>query len=104
MRKIYGSKFSSITSVLHAHLAICICDMQFSEEKEKKRGGRVMPVSIIRIYLLNDLYARALSIRLTPSAPNLMSPCAKRGCSTFCFDHHDGIFNTKENISDEFQK
>jgi len=85
MRKIYGSKFiyGSITSVPHAHLAICICDMRFSENKS---GGGVMSVSIIRIYLLNDLYARALSIRLTPSAPNLMSPCAERGCSTFRFD------------------
>jgi len=40
MRKIYGSKFiyGSITSVPHAHLAICICDMRFSENKN---GGRV---------------------------------------------------------------
>lgn len=62
--------------------AYAICNFL---KKKKKRGGRVMPVSIIRIYLLNDLYARALSIRLTPSAPNLMSPCAERECSTFCF-------------------
>lgn len=45
-----------------------------------------MPVSIIRIYLLNDLYARALSTHLIPSAPNLMSPCAERGCLIFHFD------------------
>ena len=85
----------------HAHLAICICDMRFSENKS---DGHVMPVSIIRIYLLNDLYARALSIRLTPSAPNLMSPCAERGCSTFRFDDSDEIlfhsivFDLFENI------
>lgn len=60
--------------------AYAICDFL------KKSDGRVMPVSIIRIYLLNDLYARALSTRLIPSAPNLMSPCAERGCSTFRFD------------------
>jgi len=58
--------------------------MRFSEKK--KRGERVMPVSIIRIYLLNDLYARALSTHLIPSAPNLMSPCAERGCLIFHFD------------------
>lgn len=92
MRKIYGSKFSSITSVPHAHLAVCICDMRFSENKS---GGRVMPVSIIRIYLLNDLYARALSARLTPSAPNLMSPCAERGCSTFRFDIATKCYSTQ---------
>lgn len=86
MRKIYGSKFSSINKCaacafgyLHMRYAIFL-------KKKEKRGGRVMLASIIRIYLLNDLYARALSIRLTPSAPNLMSPCAERGCSTFCFD------------------
>lgn len=80
MRKIYGSKFSSITSVPHAHFAYAICDFL-----KTNVGGRVMPVSVIRIYLLNDLYARAFSVRLTPSAPNLMSPCAERGCSTFRF-------------------
>lgn len=85
-------QFSSITSVPHAHLAICICDMRFSENKS---GGHVMPVSIIRIYLLNDLYARALSIRLTPSVPNLMSPCAERGCSTFSFDIATKCYSTQ---------
>lgn len=74
-KKIYGSKLIVVSRLCRMRIwliAYAICDFL------KKSDGCTRPSRIIKICLLNDLYARTLSILLILSAPDLMSPCTER--------------------------